>query len=169
MSGGGASAAIREATAADWPALWEIVRPVLRAADTYTIDAGLDSDAARAFWMAPPSERVTVAEAEGRVLGTGHMGPNRGGPGAHIANASYMVSPEARGRGVGRALVVDSIAWARRAGYDALQFNAVAESNRGAVALYRDLGFVILGTVPGGFAHPVEGKVGLHVMYLSLT
>ncbi|EAR49474.1 putative acetyltransferase [Oceanicola granulosus HTCC2516] len=163
------SVIVTEAGAADWPALWEIVRPVLRAGDTYTIDPDLDEPAARTFWTGPPSERVTCARVDNTLLGTAHMGPNRDGPGAHIANASYMVAPAARGKGVGRALVVDSIAWARAAGYRGLQFNAVAESNRGAVKLYRDLGFAILGTVPGGFAHPREGFVGLHIMYLELA
>ena len=43
------------------------------------------------------------------LLGTYHLGPNHGGPGSHIANASYMVAPAARGRGVGRAMVEHSL------------------------------------------------------------
>ncbi len=50
-----------------------------------------------------------------------------------------------------------------------MQFNAVAASNTGAVAVYERLGFTILGTVPGGFAHPRLGRVGLHVMYRDLA
>jgi RimJ/RimL family protein N-acetyltransferase len=49
-----------------------------------------------------------------------------------------------------------------------MQFNAVAESNRAAVGLYERLGFTIVGTVPGAFAHPTLGRVGLHVMYRDL-
>jgi hypothetical protein len=49
-----------------------------------------------------------------------------------------------------------------------MQFNAVAASNRGAVALYRALGDAVVGEVPGGFRHPVEGDVGLLVMYRPL-
>jgi ribosomal protein S18 acetylase RimI-like enzyme len=46
-----------------------------------------------------------------------------------------------------------------------MQFDAVAESNRAAVELYRRLGFEIVGTLPRAFAHPALGRVGLHVMY----
>ena len=49
-----------------------------------------------------------------------------------------------------------------------MQFNAVAESNSGAIAIYQRLGFSIVGTVPGAFAHPTLGRVGLHVMYRAL-
>jgi ribosomal protein S18 acetylase RimI-like enzyme len=47
-------------------------------------------------------------------------------------------------------------------------FNAVAETNVEAVALYRSLGFSIVGTVPEAFDHPEHGLVGLHVMHLKL-
>ena len=37
-----------------------------------------------------------------------------------------------------------------------------------AVALWQDLGFEILCTVPDAFDHPRHGMVGLHVMLLRL-
>ena len=49
-----------------------------------------------------------------------------------------------------------------------MQFNAVAESNVGAVRLYTSIGFTIVGTAPGGFRHPTKGLVGLHVMFCPL-
>ena len=49
-----------------------------------------------------------------------------------------------------------------------MQFNAVVESNHSAVELYKRFGFSIVGTVPGAFAHPTLGRVGLHVMYHAL-
>ena len=58
--------------------------------------------------------------------------------------------------------------WARDRGYAGMQFNAVVESNRAAVELYKRLGFGIVGTVPGAFAHPTLGRVGLHIMYRAL-
>ncbi|MEI4878363.1 GNAT family N-acetyltransferase, partial [Klebsiella pneumoniae] len=95
------------------------------------------------------------------VLGTAKMGPNRPGPGAHVATASFMVTEEARGRGIGRALGEYVLAWARTQGYAAMQFNAVVESNAAAVRLWQSLGFRIIGTVPEAFAHPRLGRVGL--------
>jgi ribosomal protein S18 acetylase RimI-like enzyme len=73
-----------------------------------------------------------------------------------------------RGRGVGGALCRFALDWARERGYAGMQFNAVAESNVSAVELYKRLGFSVIGTVPGAFAHPSLGRVGLHVMYREL-
>ena len=42
------------------------------------------------------------------------------------------------------------------------------EAPPGAVEIYRRLGFAVIGTVPGAFAHPTLGRVGLHVMYREL-
>lgn len=156
---------LRDATEQDWPELWEIIRPVIRAGDTYTVAPDMSAAQARAFWMRTAPWRVVVITDAGQILGTGKMGPNQAGPGGCVANGSYMVAPQARGRGVGRALVEETLRWAQAQGYRGVQFNAVAQSNRGAVKLYRDLGFEILGTVPEGFDHPREGPVGLHVMY----
>jgi ribosomal protein S18 acetylase RimI-like enzyme len=49
-----------------------------------------------------------------------------------------------------------------------MQFNAVVETNTGAVALWRSLGFEILTTVPEAFDHPELGLVGLRVMHRKL-
>jgi GNAT superfamily N-acetyltransferase len=102
------------------------------------------------------------------VLGSANMYANRPGPGSHVASASYMVNPAHWGKGTGRALVEDSLDWARRAGFEAIQFNAVTETNASAVALYRSLGFEVIGTVPEAFLHPTDGYVGLHVMHRRL-
>jgi ribosomal protein S18 acetylase RimI-like enzyme len=90
------------------------------------------------------------------------------GNGSHIASASYMVGPAHSGRGVGRALCEYTVEWARAAGFRAMQFNAVVETNVPAVKLYRSLGFEVLGTVPEGFRHPTKGCVGLHIMHRTL-
>jgi GNAT superfamily N-acetyltransferase len=79
-----------------------------------------------------------------------------------------MVDPQRRGNGAGRALGEHAVEWARAAGYRGMQFNAVVETNTAAIALWRSLGFGIIGTVPGAFRHPEHGFVGLHVMYLEL-
>ena len=49
-----------------------------------------------------------------------------------------------------------------------MAFNAVVETNIGAVALWRSLGFEIVATLPEGFRHPVQGYVGLHIMFRTL-
>jgi ribosomal protein S18 acetylase RimI-like enzyme len=59
---------------------------------------------------------------------------------------------------VGRRLVTDSLRWAREQQFVGMQFNAVAETNERAVQLYESLGFTIVGTVPGAFRHPRQGR-----------
>jgi len=145
------------------------VEDVVRAGDTFTLDPAMTESTAREMWLLPPPGRTVVATAgDGAVLGTAKMNPNQAGPGAHVASASYMVAAAHRGRGVGRALVAHTIDRAREAGYRGIQFNAVAATNRGAVALYEALGFAVVGTIPGGFCHPAAGYVDLLVMYRAL-
>lgn len=160
---------IREATAADWDSIYPFFREIVAAGETYAYPDDLDSGSARRLWMAaPPSRTVVAVDDAGRVLGSAKMGPNRPGRGAHVATASFMVSDVARGRGVGRALAEEMVAWARDGGYDGVQFNAVVETNVAAVRLWQALGFRVVGTVPGAFESRTHGKVGLHVMYLPL-
>ncbi|MEJ3652460.1 GNAT family N-acetyltransferase [Actinomycetes bacterium KLBMP 9759] len=156
---------IRPFEAADWPQVWPIMREIVQAQETYTYDPTMSEDESRAVWIERPPGLTVVADDGGRVLGTAKMGPNRAGPGAHVATASYMVAAEARGRGVGTALCEFSLAWARGQGFAGMQFNAVAATNRSAIQLYERLGFTTIGTVPGGFEHPEQGFVGLHIMY----
>ena len=162
---------IREATDADWAAIWPFFREIVTARETYTYDPAVTEEEARAMWMVPgsPLARTTVAvDADGTVLGSANMYPNRPGPGAHVASASFMVDSKARGKGVGRLLGEDMIAWAGRSGFRSIQFNAVVETNEPAVHLWQALGFRIAGTVPEAFNHPKLGYVGLHVMYRPL-
>ena len=153
----------------DWPQAWAIIRAVSAAGDTFTYPVDLAEDQARGIWIRPPPGRTAVAvDSRGSVLGTSQMGPNKMGPGGHVATASFMVADGHRGSGVGRRLVLDALEWAGESGYRGMQFNAVAETNRVAIALYRALGFEIVGTVPEGFLHPQEGYVSLCIMYKPL-
>jgi GNAT superfamily N-acetyltransferase len=160
---------IRVATDEDWPAVHPVFRAVVDAGRTYAYPEGLSLEAARPLWMEQPPGRTVVAVDGDTVLGSAKMGPNRPGRGSHVATASFLVDPAAQGRGVGRALGEHVIGWARDAGYRGIQFNAVVETNAPAVSLWRSLGFVVVGTVPGAFRHPEHGHVGLHVMYLDLV
>ena len=126
---------IREYTDADWPSVWPIIREVVAAGDTYAYDPAWSSEQARDVWVERPPGHTVVACDGPSVLGTAKMGPNRPGPGSHVATASFMVGGGARGRGVGRALGEYALAWAREQGFAAMQFNAVVETNHAAVGV----------------------------------
>jgi GNAT superfamily N-acetyltransferase len=164
---------IRTMTEADWPRVWPIFDEIVQAGETYAYPLDLTSEQARALWtMSPPGRTVVLEEVlpgEGStILGSATMGPNRPGRGSHVGTASFMVSSAARGRGVGRALGEHVVQWHRDAGFRAIQFNAVVETNTAAVRLWQSLGFTIIGTVPGAFDSREHGLVGLHVMHLPL-
>ena len=162
---------IRDATAEDWPAIWPFLHAIVAAGDTFSWAPDTTEEEARATWLKqPPSRTVVALDDAGTVLGTAETHPNQpaGGPGAHVANAGFMVDPAHSGKGVGRALARHVIEQARADGYRAMAFNAVVETNTGAVALWRSLGFEIVATLPEGFHHPVHGYVGLHIMFRPL-
>ena len=159
---------IRPATDDDWPSVFRIFTTVVAAGQTYAYPDGLSSEEARALWMEQPPGRTVVAVEGSTLLGTAKAGPNRPGRGAHVATASFMVDAAHAGRGVGRALGEDAIAWARAEGFRSMQFNAVVETNLPAVRLWQSLGFRIVGTVPEAYDHAQHGLVGLHVMHLPL-
>ena len=92
-----------------------------------------------------------VAENDGKIVGLYILHPNNVGRCGHICNASYAVSSACRGLHIGEKLVLDCLKVAKDLGFRVLQFNAVVESNSHARHLYERLGFVQLGTIPGGF------------------
>lgn len=160
---------IRDARVDDWPAIWPILQGIVTAGETYTLPRDLDPERGRRIWLLEPPDRTVVAvDEDGTVLGSAKMNRNHLGPASHVASASFIVAPEHSGKGVGRALGEHVIEWARDAGYRAMQFNAVVETNTRAVALWRSLGFEVIGTLPEGFRHPVHGYVGLHIMHKRL-
>jgi len=159
---------IRQATQDDWPGIWPFFDEIVRAGETYAYPLDLTSDTARELWMVPSPGRTVVAITNGQIVGSAHLEANRPGRGSHVSTASFMVAATGRSQGVGRGLGEYAISWARDAGYQAMQFNAVVESNTAAVRLWQSLGFSIIGTVPAAFDHPRHGLVGLHVMHQFL-
>lgn len=156
---------IRVAEDRDWPLVFPFFSQIVADGQTYAYPEGLTLATARSLWMEQAPGRTVVAVRGDQVLGSAKMGPNRPGRGGHVATASFMVDPAHQGAGVGRALGRYAVEWARSAGYRAMQFNAVVETNTVAVRLWQSLGFEIMTTLPEAFEHPEHGFVGLHVMY----
>lgn len=136
---------LTDATEADRPRLFEIFADAVARGEGYPETAPLQGDRFAASWIDPPV--VVVARLDGEVVGAYYVKPNFPGRAAHIANAGYLVARVRRGAGIGRTLVEDSIGRARAAGFDAIMFNLVFESNP-ARALYERLGWYEIGRVP---------------------
>lgn len=159
---------IRAANSADEGALWSLLKPVFRAGDTYAIDPAIGREAALRYWAGPPHRAFLAVAADGAPLGAYYIGPNQGGGGAHVCNCGYVTAPEARGRGVARAMLAHSLRTAREAGFAAMQFNFVVETNTRAIATWRAAGFDTVGRLPGAFRHPEAGEVDALIMYRRL-
>lgn len=109
----------------------------------------LDEETGNEFFL---SQTYTGVAIEGNdVVGLYILHPNNIGRCGHICNASYAVKKDKRGLHIGEALVRDCIKMGREKGFRILQFNAVVASNKPALALYKKIGFIQLGVIPGGF------------------
>jgi L-amino acid N-acyltransferase YncA len=155
------------ATEADRDAIWSIFHEIVAPGDTYALDPRMSREDALAYWFAAGTHTY-VAEADGRIAGTYILRPNQSGGGSHVANAAFMVAASARGQGVGRAMAEHCLNEARRLGFRAMQFNFVISTNTLAIRLWQELGFKIVGTLPGAFRDPKNGYVDVYVMYRSL-
>lgn len=79
-----------------------------------------------------------------------------------------MVHPDARGRGLGRALCAHSLVEARRLGFTAMQYNLVVSTNAGAIRLWTEMGFGTVGTLAKAFRHREKGLIDALIMYREL-
>jgi len=158
---------IRAATTADWPGIWDIFHRVVAAGDTYPYAPDTTEDEAKVLMIDNPQATYVGVEGD-KVLGVYYLMPNQPGLGAHVCNAGYMVHPDARRRGLGRQLCAHSLDEGRRLGFVAMQFNRVVSTNEGAVRLWKEMGFEIVGTAPQAFRHASLGLVDALVMYQRL-
>ncbi len=151
----------------DFAAIWELFSPEVRSGKTYAVPTNWTAQQARGMWFGP---NVTsfIGRLGEEVAGACFVRPNTGGPGSGTANAGFVTAPAFRGHGVARALCERAMAHAREAGFRGMVFNHVVSTNVAAVALWKSLGFRIVGTIPKAFDHPEDGPVALHVMHRAL-
>lgn len=158
---------IREANSNDYDSVWEIFEGVIKTGDTYVFDPKTKKDDLSKHWFASHM-RTYVAEEKNHISGTYIIKPNQIDLGSHIANCSYMVHPDAQGKGVGKLLCEHSIEIAKSLRFKAIQFNIVVGTNKGAIQLWEKYGFAIIGTIPKGFKHLELGFVDAHIMYREI-
>ena len=145
---------VRPHTPFDVPAMAEVWNQVVEDRVAFPQEELLAPDQAAAFFSAQTHCGVACVPQPGEVVGVYILHPNNVGRCGHICNTSYAVRRDARGVGVGEALVRNCLAQGQAHGFKILQFNAVVASNKVARHLYRKLGFVQLGAIPGGFRMP---------------
>jgi ribosomal protein S18 acetylase RimI-like enzyme len=158
---------VREIDAEGFARVWPIFSAVVAAGDTYAYDPEMTFEEARGLWTTPPA-RCFVAEEDGAAVAAYCLKPNQPGLGDHVANAGYMVSPDARGHGVASRLCEHSLETARAAGFLAMQFNFVVARNEVAIRLWQRHGFQVVGRVPEAFRHRRLGLTDVLIMHRRL-
>jgi RimJ/RimL family protein N-acetyltransferase len=83
---------------------------------------------------------VFVAECEEGIVGRLSLGRDPHPASRHVADLGLMVAAAHRRRGIGRALLEQAVAWARRVGVRKLELH-VFPHNEAAIALYESFGF----------------------------
>lgn len=158
---------IRKANEPDKPEIWEIIKEVISGGDSYIFYPNTSREKMLEYWFAE-DKKTYVATLENKIVGTFFIKANQPDLGSHICNAGYMVSSNAKSKGIGRKMAEFSLVEARELGYKAMQFNFVVKSNEIAVKLWLALGFEIIGEIPEAFQHKENGLTNALIMYRKL-
>jgi L-amino acid N-acyltransferase YncA len=135
---------LRDTVDADLPAISAIYADeVLHGTATFELDPPDEAEmASRLAGVRKLDLPWLTAEADGQLLGYAYLSPFRLRPAyRYCVELSVYIAPEARGRGVGRALMEALIARARALGLRHL-IGAIGDSaNAGSIALHKAAGF----------------------------
>jgi ribosomal protein S18 acetylase RimI-like enzyme len=160
---------IRRFQKSDWSSLWPILQATFSKGDTYTFPATSTEDEILSAWIQAPTATFVACDLSGEILGSYYIKPNQLGNASHVCNCGYIVSEQARGKGVASFMCKHSQETAIELGFLAMQFNFVVSTNNGAIRLWQKLGYDIAGTLPRAFRHPQAGLVDAFVMYKWLA
>ncbi|GLA16372.1 hypothetical protein M752DRAFT_321035 [Aspergillus phoenicis ATCC 13157] len=126
---------------------------------TYPMETPLEYDLYRTYWFGTFAVVAVIDDGgdglrEGRdwernCLGTFYVKPNYPGRCSHVCNAGFFTTPAARNRGVGRVMGEVYLEVAPVLGYKYSVFNLVFENNVASVKIWENLGFQVIGRVPG--------------------
>jgi len=158
---------IRKAESQDENEIWNILKEVISKGDSFAFEPDSSMEKMMAYWM-EREKHTYVAVLDDTIVGSFFIKDNQPGLGSHIANAGYMTSPLAGGKGIGKAMGQFSLEEAKRLGYKAMQFNIVVKSNVRAVQLWQSIGFKIIGEIPEAFNHRTLGLTNAYIMYQKL-
>jgi ribosomal protein S18 acetylase RimI-like enzyme len=146
-----------------------VLKATFATGDTYAYPPDISEEAAHQAWIVAPQATYVAVSSSVEVVGTYILKPNQPGLGSHVCNCAYVVAQSARGQGIATRMCEHSQEQARKLGYRDMQFNLVVSTNHAAVALWKRLGFSVVGTVPGAFCHSAFGYVDAYVMHKHLA
>jgi RimJ/RimL family protein N-acetyltransferase len=109
-------------------------------------------------WNQESNSRFMVARMSDRIVGAISITGGNKERTHHVGMIEVFVDRNARGRGVGRALVEAAILWAEQNPILRKLALHVFEDNARAVALYADLGFKVEGRLEGEFQE-MDGRL----------
>ncbi|MDF2904686.1 MAG: acetyltransferase [Herbinix sp.] len=154
---------VRSYVGEDLASMVEIWNRVVEEANAFPQTEKLSLEEAEIYFAAQTYTGVAILNNE--VVGLYILHPNNIGRCGHIANASYAVREDSRGKKIGEKLVRSSLAKAKEYGFSLMQFNAVVSINHTAIHLYEKLGFTRLGVIPKGF-HLGDGSYSDIILYV---
>jgi L-amino acid N-acyltransferase len=137
---------VRDARRRDLPALLEIYNDAITSLPA-TFDLEPQTLRQRSKWFAEHGGRypLIVAESEGRVLGYASLSSFRDKPGySKSVEDSVYVHKDARGKGVGKALMKEILSRAVRLGYHTV-IAGIVPPNQASVRLHEGFGFAYVG------------------------
>lgn len=148
---------IRLATTADLPAVTEIYAEAVAVgtASFEVVPPDQTEMAARFTRLSAAGYPYLVAERAGTVLGYGYVGPYRDRPAyRHTVEDSVYLAAEARGQGIGGALLRRLIDDATALGFRQMVAVIGDTANEASIRLHKAAGFVLTGTLKDvGFKH----------------
>ena len=149
---------LRPATPSDVAAIAQIYGPaVLSGTASFELEPPSEEEMLRRYrTIADAGYPYFVAELDGRIVGYAYAGAYRARPGYRftVENSVY-VAPEAQGKGVGRALLLEVIAACTAKGYRLMVAVIGDSANFTSISLHRRAGFKFCGTI-----HSVGYKLG---------
>ncbi|RYY57790.1 MAG: GNAT family N-acetyltransferase [Chitinophagaceae bacterium] len=93
-----------------------------------------------------------IAEMDGQIVGGGGIYPTKGLPAKTAELVKMYLLPEARGIGLGKQLMEEAIAEAKKMGYENLYLETMPELKK-AIRAYEKAGFTYLEKAVGNSCH----------------
>jgi phosphinothricin acetyltransferase len=140
---------IRSAAEADIPAIAAIyAEAVLNGTATFELEPPSEAEMRRRFaGLAEGGFPYLVAEKAGSVLGYGYAGPYRPRPAyRHTVEDSVYLAKEARGRGIGSALLRELVRASEQRGFRQMIAVIGDSGHEASIRLHQSAGFALVGT-----------------------